>query len=314
MAVRRLTADRGVWDTWPFVNPFRMKDRQSIAYLVRSATGYLSAVECPSCGSSDAALLERKYIVTRLFECTTCRLRFRHPRESPFRLRRFYESDYSQDDGITTEMPDPEGLQGLIESGFGEKNSDHYAEAFRILMPELRPEALRMTDYGCSWGYQTHQFRSCGIDCVGFELSATRAAYGRRVLGLPIVTDPREIPFDNHVFFSSHVVEHLPSPSEFIRFAMERIRRDGYFVAETPNGSESHRRKAPSQFSRLWGRVHPNMLHEAYYLEAFKGMPLFMTSQPPEALPDAIRAWDRNSTRILDLSGPNLILFVKKTH
>jgi hypothetical protein len=290
-----------------------LKDRQDIQYLFRSAAGYLSDIECPSCGQSEHVLVERKYLFTRLFECRYCRLRYRHPRESKGYLDRFYDDEYAQNDGITTEMPDEDGWQGMVRSGFGEKNVDHYAKTIQLLFPDTRPDAIRMIDYGCSWGYQTHQFRSHGIDCIGFEPSSARASHGRRTLGLSILTSQAEIPHDNHVFFSSHVIEHLPSPSDFIRFAMERLREGGCFVAESPNGSEAFRRRDPAHFSKLWGRVHPNMMSAEFYLEAFKGLPLFMMTYPFDGLVEAVKTWDRQSVKTLDLSGPNLLLIVRKT-
>lgn len=290
-----------------------MKDGKDLAYLFRSAAGYLSAVACPSCGCGDATLIQRKYVISRLFECRACRLRFRHPRDSQGFLRRFYNEGYEQDDGITTRLPDEVGWQRIVGSGFGEKNVDHYAQAVRFLFPDTAPGDIRMVDYGCSWGYQTHQFRSHGIDCIGFEPSAHRASFGRRNLGLPILTDPDEIPGDNHVFFSSHVMEHLPSPAEFIAFASDRIRPGGFFMAETPNGSDAFRRSNPSHFKKLWGRVHPNMLNEQFYLAAFKGMPLFMMSHPFDRLPHEMSLWDRLSVRILDLTGPSILVVVRKT-
>ncbi len=290
-----------------------MKDFKDIEYLLRSATGYLSTVGCPSCGSTEATLIERKYLLTRLFECTGCRLRFRHPREDGRFLKRFYNTGYEQDDGITTQLPSEEGWQGMVKSGFGEKNIDHYAESLPLLFPESASSDIRMVDYGCSWGYQTHQFRSHGVDCIGFDISASRASFGRRSLGLPILTDPEQIPRDNHIFFNSHVIEHLPSPADFLRFAFDRIRPGGYFVAETPNGSEAFRRKDPAHFSKLWGRVHPNLMSDDFYLNAFKGLPVFMMSYPFVGLKAALAGWDRKGVRTLDLSGPHLLVIVKKT-
>jgi len=291
-----------------------MKDRKDMAYLIRSASGYLSDVECPSCGSSKASFIQRKYLFARLFECGECRLRYRHPRESSRFLSRFYSDAYRQDDGITTQLPDRDGWNEMMRNGFGEKNVDHYAESLPMLFPELRPEEIRMIDYGCSWGYQTHQFRARGIDCMGFEISATRASFGRRNLGLPILTDAEQIPHDNHIFFSSHVIEHLPSPSEFIGFAMSRIRTGGFFIAESPNGGDGFRSRDPERFAKLWGRVHPNMLNAEYYLKAFEGLPLFMMSHPFHGLKEAMKEWDLQSVRTLDLSGPHLLAVVRKTH
>jgi hypothetical protein len=289
-----------------------MRDSKEIEYLLRSAAGYLSALKCPSCGSSDAVLIQRKYVLTRLFECNDCRLRYRHPRETRRSLDRFYERGYAQDDGITTRLPDKGEWQAMVDAGFGEKNVDHYAEALPALFPELDPKVIRMVDYGCSWGYQTYQFRRRGIDCTGFEPSLSRASFGRRTLGLPIFSDPCEIPLDNHIFFSSHVIEHLHSPSEYIGFAFERIREGGFFVAESPNGTDDFRHKEPSLFSKLWGRVHPNFLSADFYLEAFKGRPVFLMSHPFVGLKEALAGWDRRSVLALDLSGPHLLVIARK--
>jgi 2-polyprenyl-3-methyl-5-hydroxy-6-metoxy-1,4-benzoquinol methylase len=286
--------------------------QDKIAYWARSAAAYRTHRACPGCGGENLQLVERKYLFTRLFLCRDCRLMFRHPTDDADASRRFYQSDYAQDDGITTELPDPKQLQAMIADGFGEKNADHYRKAIGILLPEMPLTSVRMIDYGCSWGYQSYQFRQSGIDCRSYEISAPRAADGNRHLGLDIKTDESMLEGGNDVFYSSHVIEHLPSPKRMIDLGMSLLREGGYFIIESPNGSEAFRRAHPAHFSKLWGMVHPNMISVDFYEHAFASSPFLITSTPFDNLLGELNRWDKKSTRILDLTGPTLLLIARK--
>jgi 2-polyprenyl-3-methyl-5-hydroxy-6-metoxy-1,4-benzoquinol methylase len=85
-------------------------------------------------------------------------------------------------------------------------------------------------------------------------------------------------PFD--IFFSSHVLEHVPSVREAIDFGFRILKPGGIFVAVTPNGSAEFRKNHPSAWHKLWGLVHPNFLDDIFYRSIFADNPIFLSSDP----------------------------------
>lgn len=287
--------------------------KQNGSFLLKCIKGYAKKPVCPECGVTDPMLIDRKYAFARLFECHQCYLRFRHPLEDPESLESFYQSIYIQDDGITTQLPTAAEWGSLVKGGFGEKNVAHYIALFHLLFPNRNPGNIKILDYGCSWGYQTWQFRSVGFDCTGFEISKPRATYGRDRIGLPIYTELPEGSTGYDVFFSSHVIEHVPSPHRLLEEGFDMLKPGGYMIIESPNGSDEFRAVSPGHFHKLWGRVHPFLLSPTYYRHWLAGRPAFFTSWPFADLSVRCSAWDRSSDLIDRLEGPSLLMIARKT-
>jgi hypothetical protein len=57
--------------------------------------------------------------------------------------------------------------------------------------------------------------------------------------------------------------------------------------------------------------VHPNLISVDFYEHAFASRPFLITSTPFDNLPGELDRWDKKSTRILDLSGPTLLLIAR---
>lgn len=67
------------------------------------------------------------------------------------------------------------------------------------------------------------------------------------------------------VFFSAHVLEHVPSVADVLTLAGNVLVNKGLFVAFTPNGSDVYRRLHKKSWNKLWGLVHPNFLDDQFY-------------------------------------------------
>ena len=283
-----------------------------ISYLTESALRYFSDKHCPSCGGGDVEVVDTKFIVTRLFKCRKCLLLFRHPKDSAEINFKFYQKKYNQSDGITTDLPSQKDLEILKANNFKGKNADLYNAIFSELFKGKPAREIKLIDYGCSWGYQSYQFLKKGFDCSSFEISKPRAEYGNSNLKLSIKTDESQLPSANHIFFSCHVIEHVPSPRKMIEFGLDRLQGGGYFVAESPNGSSPFRRKQPDYFHHLWGKVHPNMLTADFYSHIFSNLPYFITTSPFDNVITELNHWDKKGHKILDLSGSELLVIAKK--
>lgn len=283
--------------------------RQKIKYLTRSVANFFTPVLCPNCGDSQAVKVDQKYFFTRLFECARCNLQFRHPVDSKIFNNVFYQTDYVQNDGITTDLPANEELEELIRTKFegSNKNVGPVVQLFEALGFDL--STVKVVDYGCSWGYMTWQFNQLGIMAQGYEISQPRAEFGRKFLSLDIKTDWGELAGANDIVFSSHVIEHVPSIPDMIKEAKTLLKPEGLFIAESPNGSFAFRKASPRAFHEGWGLVHPNYLSEKFYQFIFKEHPFYITSTPYDF--KQIEEWDGKSQVTFKTGGPQLLVMAK---
>lgn len=263
---------------------------------------------CPSCGEVRSAKIGRKWLVTSLRRCAECKLLYRTPTTSAQENESFYQSDYAQ--GITTDMPSAQELASLIKTQFSghEKNYGGYIEVLLALGVET---GAKVFDFGCSWGYGSYQLAQAGFKVDAFEISQARAVYARSKLGVHVrpITNLENGGYD--VFFSAHVIEHVPSVSDMVELGMRCLKPGGLFIAFTPNGSDTFRAYDFRSWNRLWGHVHPQLIDEEYLLHHFPGSPLIITSSTHPI--SQISQWNR-STRplITSLKGVELMFAVQK--
>lgn len=268
------------------------------------------ALSCPSCGNHSSSVVKRKYLVTTLRRCLTCHLLYRAPTTSPVENERFYQYEYQQ--GFTTEMPSPEKLAQLMKDGF--KNSE---KDFSIYIAVLKSLGLgrgaTLFDFGCSWGYGSWQLKQL-FDVCSFEISRIRADYGKEYLGIDIAWDIDSVKGSFDVFFSAHVLEHVPNVKQIIELGMRSLRKGSFFVAFTPNGSKDYQKKAPWQWNKAWGLVHPNLLDDKFYRHRFRELSYLIASIPYDL--KTIADWSCSvrygcEQRVLDLEGNELLCIVK---
>jgi len=97
----------------------------------------------------------------------------------------------------------------------------------------------KLLDYGCSWGYGIWQFKKAGFDVMGYEVCEARAEFGRRNMGVEIVSDVEQLEslptgmFD--IIFCHHVFEHLHDPYPVLERFKRLINADGIVVIFSPN-------------------------------------------------------------------------------
>jgi 2-polyprenyl-3-methyl-5-hydroxy-6-metoxy-1,4-benzoquinol methylase len=233
--------------------------------------------QCPSCGSPGPAVLDRKYGVTQLRRCSGCKLLYRTPTTSAEESALFYNENYSE--GFTTERPTLEQLSAWKANHFQdtEKNYQHYLAVLRALEVQ---RGSRLYDYGCSWGYGSYQFSHAGYGVDSFEISQSRADFAKQHLGVQIVPPELALAESYDVFFSAHVIEHLPQPSSIFTLAERLLKPGGLFIAFTPNGSEQFRQRAPRDWHLMWGQSHPQLVDVEYLEQRFYGVPKLIHSAP----------------------------------
>jgi hypothetical protein len=274
-------------------------------YLIRSATHYFGDHSCPYCRSRSVSLIDRKYIVTRLFECQECHLYFRHPKDEPGFNADFYQEDY-EEFGLTTHIPPADILEVHKKNNFKDSGKD-YSSQVAIIGSLFQKRNLKIIDYGASWGYASFQFRNAGFEVQSYEISRLMAKKGNELLGLDIKTEVSALGPGNDVFYSSHVIEHIPDIAQLIQTASKLLSENGLFIAYSPNGSKPYREKQPEVFSSFWGMVHPNFLNADFYSTIFKKKPYIITSCPYNNKGLYLN-WDQNSQVIDQLSGDELLV------
>jgi 2-polyprenyl-3-methyl-5-hydroxy-6-metoxy-1,4-benzoquinol methylase len=232
---------------------------------------------------------------------------YRLPTDPPQFGQQFYQREYRQ--GFTSTCPTPDALAGLIATGFEGTDRD-YTTRIAVLHALGVANGATVLDYGASWGYGVWQLRASGYNAVGYEISCPRARYAREVLAVSVFDQTADLAGGLDVFFSSHVIEHVPTPRDVFSLARRLVRSGGLFVAFTPNGSAARRAK-PDQadnMMRMWGHLHPIVLDNVFYSRVFPAEPKLFASSP-YAL-DSIRRWDRRTDLSGDLSGDELLLAV----
>lgn len=264
--------------------------------------------DCPSCGNGRSRRVARKFLVTELMRCESCALMFRVPTTTVAENAKFYQESYRQ--GFTSDTPTDDQLDRLLVAGFRGSEKD-YSIYLAVLKALGATPGQRLLDFGCSWGYGSWQMAQAGYKVSAFEISRARCAYARQRLGVDAHFEIDRVPlgpFD--VFFSAHVLEHVPSVESVFRFAASRLKPGGLFVAFTPNGSEAFRQTNPAQWQKLWNMVHPNFLDDVFYRKRFPDS--ILASNPYDL--NSLASWtaDRRGAKH-DLSGIELLVATRST-
>lgn len=242
-----------------------------LTYLKNSLLHRFSTNRCPSCGSTDATVVDRKLLgLTNLLQCSSCYLRYRFPTDSKELNYKFYQYDYVQP-GLTTDLPGKEQLQHLMQTNFAntEKDFSVYANLLAAASIHLKRK-LSILDYGANWGYTCFQFKRMNFveNAYGHELSLSRRLYGEENLHVDYINDAFELKGKIDLVFSSHAIEHMSNPSTLKSVADTVLKGDGMILITCPNGSDSARHVNRS-WSKLWGEVHPNFISDQYLCHLF---------------------------------------------
>tara|TARA_B110000483_G_scaffold174472_1_gene206427 strand:- start:60 stop:953 length:894 start_codon:yes stop_codon:yes gene_type:complete len=272
-------------------------------------------LDCPSCKSNENLIVDKKYFITSLKRCENCMLLYRTPTTTIEENKDFYQEEYTQ--GFTTDCPNDDKLNELISNNFRntEKDYSKIIEILNILDLKSNTNVSSLFDYGCSWGYGSYQLKKI-FNVKSYEISAPRAKYARDKLGVNIINESELDSLKNNdnkldFFFMSHVLEHVPNPSETLDLGLKLLKKGGYIVSFTPNGSMKNK-KINSKWSQLWGMVHPNFIDEKFYEKFFKNNIYYIGSSKYN-LKNIHNFTKNNQNYIDDLSGGELMIIVKKT-
>jgi 2-polyprenyl-3-methyl-5-hydroxy-6-metoxy-1,4-benzoquinol methylase len=134
------------------------------------------------------------------------------------------------------------------------------ARAKRMFIDRTVPG--RLLDVGCGRGDFLHMMSERGWDVHGVDFDAAAATAAKALYGLDVrigTLDEVVASGDRFdVVTASHVLEHVPDPSEFLRQCRFLLKRGGVLVLKTPNvGSFGHK-----HYGKSWrGLEPPRHLH-----------------------------------------------------
>lgn len=174
---------------------------------------------CRVCGSETL-----RSSMLRYRRCQACQLLQADQASLPAELSRYYSGD-------SFEVERNSYLRSMA------RKSPRDIEWIESLVPRGQ-----MLEVGCSWGKFLDVARDRGWQVSGVELSQPSSEWARTELGLPVFTGKLEdSPFVGSAVFDVvatwHVIEHVPSPMEFLQACRSCLRPGGYLVLKTPNAA-----------------------------------------------------------------------------
>ncbi len=229
---------------------------------------------------------------------------FRSPTTTAEENLSFYQNDYRS--GATTREPNVDELRALTAAKFRGHRKD-FSRYIALLAALGARQGQRVLDFGCSWGYGSWQLTQAGYRVSGYEISKPRCSFAREKLAVAAHHDLEAVGDDGtfDVFFSSHVLEHAPSVAAVIAYARRKLKPDGLSVAITPNGSDGFRAANPDSWGKSWGLVHPNLLDDVFFRQAF---PRCLLAASPFDPPEIGRRWKSNLREVPALDGRELMV------
>ncbi|KGE73504.1 class I SAM-dependent methyltransferase [Spirochaeta lutea] len=191
----------------------------------------MEVVDCPICSSR---------LVRELWDCGEfvfsscegCGHVYQNPRPAAGDLIERYDGEY-----LSYEVDNDERFFALMKLGLKDVR-------FSRIEADIKTRSSgtpRFLDIGCATGMLVRHFKDRGWDAQGVEVCTPAAEYGKTHRGVTIhigTLETQAFPdqyFD--VVHSSHVIEHVPEPGEYIAEQARIVKSQGYLIVTTPNRS-----------------------------------------------------------------------------
>ncbi len=279
--------------------------------IITKSKLYDYTLSCPFCQSYKTKILQHKYWILQLKQCDNCGLMFRFPKDAIQSSLSFYNDSYSQDDDLTTNIPNPEKLKQLKCNNFKGSGKD-FSERIEMLKRLTKCKG-KLLEFGSSWGYFLYQASNNGFNCSGIEVSKRRAEFGIKNLNVSIATEYESVPDASiDVIYSCHVIEHIADLSKAFNFFVRVLRKNGLLVIECPNCSSDYAKNQGVYWGPMIGEVHVNAITAEFLEKALKsyGFNVKMITRLEEITD--LESFLSKSQENCNLQGDNLIAIAQK--
>lgn len=188
----------------------------------------ISNIECSLCGSTDRSLYWDcgDYTFSR---CNNCKLIYQYPQPVQKDLSLRYDSNY-----FDYEINNEKNFFSLMLETLSDIDFDSLSSNFDIAKSEF-------LDVGCATGLLPEYMKNEGWVSRGVELCEASASYGKNIRKVDIYNGTlEEAEFSDNQFsivHSSHLIEHLTSPSGYVEEVYRILKPGGYFITTTPNAA-----------------------------------------------------------------------------
>jgi len=123
-------------------------------------------------------------------------------------------------------------IEGLNDVGFLDLEK-HIQES----LPPL--ESPKFLDVGCATGVLVRYMYDRGWDSMGLEVCVPAAEYAQANRGVRVqvgTLESQEWQWGTYdLIHSSHVIEHVPDPNEYLSLQHKLLKPGGYIIVTTPN-------------------------------------------------------------------------------
>jgi 2-polyprenyl-3-methyl-5-hydroxy-6-metoxy-1,4-benzoquinol methylase len=199
----------------------------------------LEEIPCDFCGSREVRIEFRRADGMRVSECAVCGLGYLNPRPRADLIQRFYEEDYftgvafdTWDSGLKLNL-DP-SKSGLEEK---EKTLPRSVEIVAHKFGGFQNKDV--LEIGCATGDLLFKIKNEGGRARGLEISDFASRFARQ-RGLDVKTGTIDDfasrnPEAFDILIALEVIEHVLSPTEFMKFSAQLLRPNGLLVMSTPN-------------------------------------------------------------------------------
>lgn len=216
---------------------------------------------CPVCSGDNFADLysiegHRKF-ETHLYRCSNCGAVFMDPQPTEEYLNWFYQniyysSEHRQKMGWDTEISSVNA--GML------RNYETRMDLVESFVDQTRYPRGTLLDVGCSTGHFLAEAQSRYWTVAGIEISEDAAEEGQKKYGLDITQgELSDEMFDEETFdvvTAWDVIEHIPTPHEFMNNIRRVLKQGGLFVANTPNVNSTASFHSGSQWRHLDPPLH----------------------------------------------------------
>ena len=203
--------------------------------MSRLTSADLQSLErCPLCGGAGRKPL---FPITqsRVYQCTSCRLKYLDPCLSPSSTKRLYETG----DSLAALHSFHVGYYDYGDLERKSKTLKDFTQGLRLMEVHLKKDgpAPSLLDVGFGNGLFPALAEQRGWRVQGIDTSAKNVETARRKFGLKLQQGDLETyegPLYDAISFWD-VIEHLPDPHHTLKKAAQRLKPDGFILIGVPN-------------------------------------------------------------------------------